>query len=130
MNTITIAGKVGQNPELRFSNSGTAVLNFGVGTTSGKDDKRKTVWHNITVFGDLAQHVAESISKGSSVIVVGRYDVDEYETKQGEKRKSYKIVADEVGLSLRWASATSNDTSKLDRRIQNAMSSVGAEDDF
>jgi len=130
MNSITIVGKVGQDPELRMTNSGMAVCTFGVGTTSGRDDKKKTVWHNVTVFGDMATHAAESFSKGTNVIIVGRYDVDEYETKQGEKKKSYKVVADEIGLSLRWASATSNDISKLDRRLQNAISSVGAEEDF
>lgn len=130
MNSITIVGKIGQDPELRMTNSGMSVCTFGVGTTSGKDDKKKTIWHNVTVFGDMATHAAESFSKGTNVIIVGRYDVDEYETKQGEKKKSYKVIADEIGLSLRWASATSNDTSKFDRRVQNAMSSIGAEEDF
>ena len=130
MNSITIVGKVGQDPELRMTNSGMAVCTFGVGTTSGRDDKKKTVWHNVTVFGDMATHAAESFSKGTNVIIVGRYDVDDYETKQGEKKKSYKIIADEIGLSLRWASATSHDNSKFDRRVQNAMSSIGAEEDF
>lgn len=130
MNTITIVGKIGQDPELRATGNGKMICTFSVATTSGKDDKRKTVWHNVTVFGDMAEHAAESFSKGSNVIVVGKFDVDEYETKQGEKRKTHKIIADELGLSIRWAGATSNDGSKMDRRILNAMASVGAEDDF
>lgn len=131
MNTITIVGKVGQDPELRATSNGKMICTFSVATTSGKDDKKKTVWHNVTAFGDLGEHCAESFSKGSNVIVVGKFDVDEYETKSGEKRKTHKIIADEAGLSIRWAGATSNDVSKLDRRIQNAMASVGAdEEDF
>ena len=78
----------------------------------------------------MAEHCAESISKGSNVIVTGKFDVDEYETKQGEKRKSHKIIADEVGLSLRWAGATSNDSNKWDRKVQGALASVGVEEDF
>lgn len=130
MNSITIIGKVGQDPELRATANGKMICTFSVATTSGKDDKKKTVWHNVTAFGDMAEHAAESFSKGSNVIVVGKFDVDEYETKQGEKRKAHKIIADELGLSIRWAGATSNDSSKFDRRVQNALASVGAEEDF
>lgn len=130
MNTITIVGKVGQDPELRATNNGKMICTFSVATTSGKDDKKKTVWHNVTAFGDLGEHCAESFSKGSNVIVVGKFDVDEYETKTGEKRKTHKIIADEAGLSIRWAGATSNDPSKWDRKVQKAVASVGAEEDF
>lgn len=117
MNNVTVAGKVGQQPEIRFSQGGMPICTFGVGTTSGKDDKKKTTWHNITVFGPLAEHCAASLQRGSSVIVCGRIDVEEYETKAGEKRKATKIIADEVGLSLRWASAISNDESKFDKAV-------------
>lgn len=101
-NNITIAGKVGQDPELRFTPGGMAVLTFSVADTYGKDDKKKTTWHNITVFSKLAENVANTIAKGSTVIIVGRYEQDEFTKKDGTKGKSVKVIADEVGVSCRW----------------------------
>jgi single-strand DNA-binding protein len=101
-NNITITGKVGQDPELRFTPSGMAVLTFSVADTYGKDDKKKTTWHNITVFSKLAENVANTIAKGSTVIIVGRYEQDEFTKKDGTKGKSVKVIADEVGVSCRW----------------------------
>lgn len=101
-NHITVTGKVGQEPELRFTPGGMAVLTFSVADTYGKDDKKKTTWHNITVFSGLAENVANTISKGSTVIVVGRYEQDEFTKKDGTKGKAVKIIADELGVSCRW----------------------------
>jgi single-strand DNA-binding protein len=101
-NNITITGKVGQDPELRFTPGGMAVLTFSVADTYGKDDKKKTTWHNITVFSKLAENVANTIAKGSTVIIVGRYEQDEFTKKDGTKGKSVKVIADEVGVSCRW----------------------------
>jgi single-strand DNA-binding protein len=101
-NHITITGKVGQEPELRFTPGGMAVLTFSVADTYGKDDKKKTTWHNITVFSNLAENVANTIGKGSTVIIVGRYEPDEFTKKDGTKGKSVKVIADEVGVSCRW----------------------------
>jgi single-strand DNA-binding protein len=101
-NHITITGKVGQDPELRFTPGGMAVLTFSVADTYGKDDKKKTTWHNITVFSKLAENVANTIGKGSTVIIVGRYEQDEFTKKDGTKGKSVKVIADEVGVSCRW----------------------------
>lgn len=101
-NNITITGKVGQEPELRFTPGGMAVLTFSVADTYGKDDKKKTTWHNITVFSKLAENVANTITKGSTVIIVGRYEQDEFTKKDGTKGKSVKVIADEVGVSCRW----------------------------
>jgi single-strand DNA-binding protein len=117
MNNVTIAGKVGQQPELRYTQGGMPLCTFGVGTTSGKDEKKKTIWHNIVVFGPLAEHCSASIQKGSTVIICGRIDVEDYETKTGEKRKANKIIADEVGISLRWAPAFSEDKSKFENAV-------------
>jgi single-strand DNA-binding protein len=79
-----------------------AVLTFSVADTYGKDDKKKTTWHNITVFSNLAENVANTIGKGSTVIIVGRYEQDEFTKKDGTKGKSVKVIADEVGVSCRW----------------------------
>ena len=101
-NHITVHGKIGQEPELRFGGSGTAVLTFSVADTYGKDDKKKTTWHNITAFGQLAENIANSMTKGDTVVVMGRLEQEEFTKKDGTKGKSIKIIAEEVGASCRW----------------------------
>ena len=101
-NSITIAGNIGQQPELRITASGMAVVDFTVATTHGKDEKKKTSWFNVVCFGKTAENVAASVNKGDSVIVMGRMEQDEYTKKDGTKGKSTRLVADEVGASMRW----------------------------
>ncbi len=116
-NHITITGKVGQDPELRYTPSNMAVLTFSVADTYGKDDKKKTTWHNITVFAQLAENVANTIAKGSTVIIVGRYEQDEYTKKDGTKGKSVKVIADEVGVSCRWNAWVPDQTDAVMQKI-------------
>ena len=104
MNTITVIGNVGRDPELRFANSGTAVLKFSIADNYGRDDNKKTSWHNVTVFGEMAENVGAVLSKGQRVIVIGRNEESEYTTREGETKKKWQIIADDVALSLRWAS--------------------------
>lgn len=101
-NQIIINGRVGQEPEIKFSASGTPVLKFSVVDTYGRDEKKKSTWHNVVVFGKLAENVVNTISKGTTVIVVGRLEQDEYQKKDGTKGKSINLIADEVGVSCRW----------------------------
>ena len=112
-NHITVSGKVGQDPELRYTPSGMAVLTFSIADTYGKDEKKKTTWHNITVFNKLAENTANSIGKGSTVIVVGRYEQEEFTKKDGTKGKAVKLIADEVGMSCRWNSRVADQTEKV-----------------
>lgn len=109
MNTITISGNVGRDPELKYSASGTAVVKFSVADTTGKDDNKKTVWHDVVVFKEQAEHVAASVKKGSRVIVTGRLDKSEYTGKDGAKKQRVEVIADDVSISLRW-SAYGDDT--------------------
>ena len=102
MNNITIVGNAGKPIELKYGQSGLAQGTFSVATTSGKDDKKVTVWHNVTVFGQMAEHAASSIEKGSRVIVVGKLDISSYENKEGVKVWTTKILADEIGLTMRF----------------------------
>ena len=104
MNTITISGNVGRDPELKYSASGTAVVKFSVADTTGKDDNKKTVWHDVVVFKEQAEHVAASVKKGSRVIVTGRLDKSEYTGKDGVKKQRVEVIADDVSISLRWSS--------------------------
>lgn len=111
MNNITIHGTVGQDPELRFSASNNAVLTFSVADNYGKDDKKKTTWHNVIVFGKVAENVANSITKGTSVLITGRYEQEEFTKKDGTKGKTTKLIADEVGVSCRWNAWVRDQTS-------------------
>ena len=104
MNTITVIGNVGRDPELRYANSGAAVLKFSVADNYGRDDNKRTSWHNVTVFGEMAENVGAVLSKGQRVIVIGRNEESEYTTREGEAKKKWQIIADDVALSLRWAS--------------------------
>jgi single stranded DNA-binding protein len=97
------------------------VLTFNVADSHGKDDKKKTTFHSITVFGQLAENVAASIKKGDTVLVSGRVEVDEYTKKDGSKGKSIKVVADEVGFSMRWNSVVPDQTGKTMGAIKKAF---------
>lgn len=131
-NQITVNGKVGQEPELRYSQGGMAILTFSVADTYGKDDKKKTTWHNITVFSKLAENVANTITKGSTVIIVGRYEQDEFTKKDGTKGKSLKLIADEVGVSCRWNAWVQDSTEQTMAQIGKVFPSVSqvSEDEF
>lgn len=120
-NNITVSGKVGQDPELRYTPGGMAVLTFSVADTYGKDDKKKTTWHNITVFGKLAENTANTITKGSTVIIAGRYEQDEFTKKDGTKGKSVKLIADEVGVSCRWNAWVADQTEKVMAQVGNVF---------
>jgi single-strand DNA-binding protein len=121
MNHITIHGNVGSEPELKFSASGMAIAEFSVADTYGKDDKKKTTWHNVIVFGALAENLCASVTKGNSVIVHGRYEVEEYTKKDGTKGKSVKVVADEIGMSLRWDRWVKDQTDAVMQKIGNVF---------
>ena len=113
MNNITIHGTVGQEPELRFSASNNAVLTFSVADNYGKDDKKKTTWWDIIVFGKLAENVANTIAKGTSVLITGRLEQEEYTKKDGTKGTARKLIADEVGASCRWNAWVADQTEKV-----------------
>jgi single-strand DNA-binding protein len=105
MNNITIAGNVGRDPELKYTPANLAILKFSVADTSGKDDNKKTTWHDIVVFGEQAESVADKIGKGVRVIVIGRLQIENFEKKDGTKGKRVEVIADEVAVSLRWGAS-------------------------
>ena len=128
MNTIVIHGNVGQEPEMRYTANQKAVITFSVGDTYGKDDKKKTTWHNVTAFGSLAENIANSVRKGDTVVVVGRLEQDEFTNKEGKKVKTTKLIADEVGYSLRWKSVVPDQTAKVMASVGQVFQ--GMDDDF
>ena len=109
---ITVVGNLTADPELRFTPSGAAVANFTVASTPRTFDKNSNEWKDgealflrCSVWRQAAENVAESLSRGTAVIVQGRLKQRSYETKEGEKRTVYELDVEEVGPSLRWATA-------------------------
>jgi single-strand DNA-binding protein len=117
---VTIVGNLTRDPELRFTPSGAPVTTFGVAVNRRWQNRDSQQWEestsffNVTCWRDLAQNVSESLEKGSRVLVSGRLDQRSWETQDGEKRSVVEIVADEVGPSLRWATAEVNRNERRD----------------
>ena len=109
---ITVVGNLTADPELRFTPSGAAVANFTVASTPRTFDKNSNEWKDgealflrCSVWRQAAENVAESLQRGTAVIVQGRLKQRSYETKEGEKRTVYELDVEEVGPSLKWATA-------------------------
>jgi single-strand DNA-binding protein len=105
-------GNLTADPELRFTPNGAAVANFTVASTPRTFDRQTNEWKDgdtlfmrCSIWREAAENVAESLTKGSRVIVQGRLVQRSYETREGEKRTVVELQADEVGPSLRYASA-------------------------
>jgi single-strand DNA-binding protein len=110
--TITIVGNLTDDPELRFTPSGAAVVKFRVASTPRFLDRGSGEWKDgdplflaCTVWRQAAENVAESLIRGTRVIVTGRLRQHSYETREGEKRTVIELEVDEVGPSLRYATA-------------------------
>jgi single-strand DNA-binding protein len=117
--TITIIGNLVDDPELRFTPSGAAVAKFRIASTPRTMDRATNEWKDgeslfltCNVWRQAAENVAESLTKGTRVIVSGRLRQRSYETREGEKRTVYEIEVDELGPSLRNATAKVNRASR------------------
>jgi single-strand DNA-binding protein len=110
-NTITLVGNITRDPELRFTPGGAAHTTFGLAVSRRWQNRQTQEWEEQTSFFDivcwreLADNVADSVGKGARVIVNGRLEQRSWETPEGEKRYKVEVIADEVGPSLRWATA-------------------------
>ena len=109
---ITLVGNLTADPDLRFTPSGAAVANFTVASTPRTFDRQTNEWKdgdamflNCSVWRQAAENVAESLTKGMRVVVSGRLKSRSYETREGEKRTVFEVDVDEVGPSLRYATA-------------------------
>jgi single-strand DNA-binding protein len=116
---ITIIGNLTGDPELRFTPSGAAVANFTVASTPRQFDRTSNDWKDgetlfmrCSVWRDAAENVAESLQRGARVLVSGRLKSRSYETKEGEKRTVIELDVDEVGPSLKYATAKVNRTQR------------------
>ena len=116
---ITVIGNLTNDPELRFTPSGAAVANFTIASTPRTFDRQSNEWKDgetlfmrCSVWRDAAENVAESLQRGTRVLVSGRLRSRSYETKEGEKRTVVELDVDEVGPSLRYATAKVNRTQR------------------
>ncbi|MCW4385791.1 single-stranded DNA-binding protein [Salinibacterium sp. SYSU T00001] len=115
---ITVVGNLTADPELRYTQNGLAVANFTIASTPRTFDRASNEWKDgealflrASVWREFAEHVAGSLTKGMRVIAQGRLKQRSYETKEGEKRTSFEIEIDEIGPSLRYATAQVTRTS-------------------
>ena len=110
-NSIHVVGNITRDPELRFTPTGQARAQFGLAVNRRWQNRQTQEWEeatsffDVTCWGDLGDNVSESLAKGARVMVIGRLEQRSWETDQGEKRSKVEIIADEVGPSLRWATA-------------------------
>ncbi len=119
-NYVELIGNLTRDPELRFIPSGAAVANFGLAVNRRWRNQQTNEWEeevnffDVVCWRDLAENVAESLTKGNRVLVSGRLQSRSWETDNGEKRVKVEVVADEVGPSLRWATAQVTRTERRD----------------
>jgi single-strand DNA-binding protein len=110
-NSITLVGNVTRDPELRFTPSGQATATFGLAVNRRWQNRQSQEWEeatsffNIVCWREMAENVSESVTKGSRIIVTGRLEQRSWETPDGDKRSQVEVIADELGPSLRWATA-------------------------
>jgi len=116
---ITVVGNLTADPELRFTPSGAAVANFTVASTPRIYDRQSGDWKDgealflrCNIWREAAENVAESLTRGSRVIVTGRLKQRSFETREGEKRTVVEVEVDEIGPSLRYATAKVNKASR------------------
>jgi single-strand DNA-binding protein len=117
-NEVALVGNTTRDPQLRFTPSGQATAGFGLAVNRRWQNRETKEWEeamsffDVVCWGQLAENAAQSLTKGARVMVAGRLEQRSWETPEGERRSKVEIVADEVGPSLRWATA---DITKVDR---------------
>jgi len=109
---VTLRGRLTKDPEMRYSSAGKCVTKFSVVTSRRVKDQQTGEWSDVdttfwdcVAFGQLAENCAGSLEKGTAVVVSGNVAQEEWTTREGEKRRSMKVVAEDVAPSLRFASA-------------------------
>ena len=117
--TITLVGNLTDDPDLRFTPSGAAVANFTVASTPRFFDKQTNEWKDsealflrCSIWRQAAENVAETLQRGARVIVTGRLKQRSYETREGEKRTTFEVEVEEIGPSLKYATAKVTKTSR------------------
>ena len=108
-NSVTLVGNITRDPELRFTPAGQAVATFGMAVNRRYQKngqwEEQTSFFNVTAWGTLGENASNSLNKGARILVSGRLEQRSWETQEGDKRSVVEVVADEIGPSLRWATA-------------------------
>jgi single-strand DNA-binding protein len=108
--TVTIVGNLTREPELRFTQGGRAICTLGLAVSRryqvNNEWQEQTSFFNVVAWAQLGENAAASLNKGMRVLVTGRLEQRSYETSDGEKRSVVEVVAEEIGPSLRWATAS------------------------
>jgi single-strand DNA-binding protein len=111
--SVSFAGNLTDDPEVRYTEAGIARAMFRV-AVSGRREQEASFF-TVVVWRDQAEHAAESLSKGSRVVVLGRLQQQAWTAEDGSARSAVQVVADELGPSLRWATATTTRTTRSQR---------------
>jgi single-strand DNA-binding protein len=131
-NSVTLIGNLTRDPELRFTTGGRGVASFGLAVNrryqQNGEWQEQTSFFNVVCWGDLGENAATSLTKGARAIVTGRLEQRSWETQDGEKRSVVEVIAEEVGPSLRWATAQIERTERSsgDGGFSNAPAGGGA----
>ena len=110
-NSVVLVGNITRDPELRFTNTGQPTASFGLAVNRRWQNRQTQEWEEATSFFDvvcwreMAENVSETLTRGARVMVAGRFEQRSWETQEGDKRSKVEVVADEIGPSLRWATA-------------------------
>jgi single-strand DNA-binding protein len=132
-NATTLSGNLTRDPEIRYTKDGQASAVFGLAVNRRWQARGSDTWEEATSFFDvvcwreLAENVALSLVKGSRVIVSGRLEQHNWLNENGERRSKVEITADEVGPSLRFATA---EVTRAERHVPDQMDATGGSDDF
>ena len=129
-NDVILVGNITRDPELRFTGTGQPRATFGLAVNRRWQNRQTQEWEEATSFFDvvcwreMAENASESLSRGARVIVSGRLEQRSWENQEGEKRSKVEVIADEIGPSLRWATA---EVKKNDRRGPGGSSGSGGD---
>ena len=110
MNTITLIGRLGSDIDIRSTGSGMSVTNFSVALPSKRNGEEQTTWVRAVAFGEVADNLSASASKGDRLISQGRLQESSWTDKEGNERKSMELILDDAGVALRWSRKQQPDT--------------------
>jgi single-strand DNA-binding protein len=135
LNKVLLVGRLGKDPEVRYTNDGTPVATFTMATSETYKDKsgtkqERTEWHNIVVWRKLAEIAGEYLKKGRLVYIEGRIQSREYEGKDGVKRRAYEIVASDMKMFPTGQGQGQNQSYPQEERRSFGSSRSQYEDDF
>src|SRR5687767_4509859 len=123
--TVTVVGNLTADPELRYTNEGTALVKFTVASTprvldrdSGQYRDGDPLFLTCTAWREMAEYIVESVGKGTRVVVIGRLRLSRWETEAGEKRSAYGLDVDDIGPSLRFATVTVRRMTRASGRVE------------